>query len=65
MSNKLLFSLPRPTNIQVTDTTKNYTNKDWPIQTFLKEENKNVNDTIFYYYEKMLSFVKIANAQLS
>lgn len=65
MANKLLFSLPKPTKISVTDNTRNYTNKEWPIKTFITEENKNVNETIDYYYQKMVSFVKIANQQLN
>lgn len=65
MSNKLLFNLPKPSKISVTDGTKNYTKKPWPIQTFITEENWNVNKAIDYYYQKMLAFVSIANAQLS
>ena len=45
-----LFSLPVPTKIVVTDGTKNYTKKSWPIKTFVTEENKNVNEAIDYYY---------------
>lgn len=59
------FNLVPPTKIIVTDGTKNYTKKPWPIKTFVTEEMKNVNDTIDYYYQKMLGFIRIANAQLS
>jgi hypothetical protein len=35
MTNKLLFSLPKPTRMIAVDNTRNYTNKDWPVKTFV------------------------------
>ena len=63
--NKLLFSLPKPTNIQVTDGTRNYTKTKWPIDTFVEHEIDNVNQTIDYYYQKMKAFVNMANSQMT
>ena len=60
-----MFNLPIPTRIAVTDNTKNYTKKPWPIKTFLTEENKNVNEVIDYYYQKIETFMNLANTQLS
>ena len=60
-----MFNLPIPTRIAVTDNTKNYSKKPWPIKTFLTEENKNVNEVIDYYYQKIVVFMKLANIQLS
>ena len=65
MTNKLLFSLPKPTRMIAVDNTRNYTNKEWPIKTFITQENEHVNDAIEYYYQKMLSFTRIANQRLS
>lgn len=65
MTNKLLFSLPKPTRMIAIDNTRNYTKKDWPVETFVTQENEHVNDAIEYYYQKMLSFTRIANQQFS
>ena len=65
MTNKLLFSLPKPTKMIAVDNTRNYTNKKWPVETFVTQENDHVNDTIEYYYQKMLSFTRITNQRLS
>lgn len=65
MTNKLLFSLPKPTKMIAVDNTRNYTNKKWPVETFVTQENEHVNDAIEYYYQKILSFTKITNQLLS
>ena len=65
MTNKLLFSLPKPTRMIAIDNTRNYTKKDWPVETFVTQENEHVNDAIEYYYQKMLSFTRITNQLLS
>lgn len=65
MTNKLLFSLPKPTKMIAVDNTRNYTNKKWPVETFVTQENEHVNDAIEYYYQKMLSFTRITNQRLS
>ena len=65
MTNKLLFSLPKPTRMIAVDNTRNYTNKEWPVKTFVTQENEHVNDAIEYYYQKMLSFTRITNQRLS
>lgn len=65
MTNKLLFSLPKPTRIIAIDNTRNYTNKEWPIKTFITQENEHVNDAIEYYYQKIVSFTRTTNQLLS
>lgn len=65
MTNKLLFSLPKPTRMIAVDNTRKYTKKDWPVKTFVTQENEHVNDAIEYYYQKMLSFTQTTNQRFS
>ena len=39
------------------DNTRNYTKKKWPIDTFVTKEAENINETIEYYYQKILNFI--------
>ena len=59
--NKLLFSLPVKEKAKVSPGTQ-WTHKNssnWPIKTFITQQEENVNRAIDYYYQKAESFLSI------